>query len=285
MASNRTRLMLKTAAATLAASLLLVVSIGLVIWRSGWYNVGAIRQHWQAVHAFLELGMHHSVRNRAGGIAVPVLDTPRRIASGARIYRDNCVQCHGAPGVAQADFGKSMQPVPGPLMDVARRWTPAELYWITRNGIKMSGMPAWEFHLDEDELWSLVAFMQKLPAMAPPEYARFAAAQPQVANGERAGAQVRAIGDAARGRVALGQYACNACHMIPGVTGPRVYVGRPLDGVGSRKFIAGHLPNSQASMVRWMRDPQGVDPQTAMPDLDVTEADAIDISTYLMTLR
>lgn len=277
--------MLKTVAATLIASALVAALAGFAVWRSGWYNIGANKQHWQPVHSFLELGMHHSVRKHADGIVVPVLETPQRIAIGARVFRDNCVQCHGAPGVAQADFAKSMQPVPGPLMDVARRWSAAQLYWITRNGIKMSGMPAWEYHLGEDELWSVVAFLQKLPAMAPPVYARFVAAQPQVANGERAQSPLRSIGNAERGRVALSQYACNACHMIPGVTGPRVYVGRPLEGVGSRKFIAGRLPNSQASMVRWIRDPQGVDPQTAMPDLDVTEADAIDISTYLMTLR
>ena len=92
-------------------------------------------------------------------------------------------------------------------------------------------------------------------------------------------------GDAARGRIALAQYACNSCHIIPGVTGPRVYVGRPLEGVGERKFIAGHLPNTQENLMRWIRDPKSVDPQTPMPVLDVTETDARDISAYLLTLR
>ncbi len=285
MASNRTRLMLKTVAATLCVGALLAVAGGYIVWRAGWYDIGATNQHWQAVHSLLEGGMRHSVERRSQSIPVPKLDDQRLIRLGAAVYRDNCAQCHGAPGVAQNDLGKGMQPVPGPLIDVARRWRPAELYYITRHGIKMSGMPAWEFHLGEQELWSVVAFMQALPALSAPAYARITQAQPKDLTGERTGGQFTGAGNAERGRVALTQYACNACHIIPGVTGPRVYVGRTLDDVGSRKFIAGNLPNTQQNLVRWIRDPQGVDPQAAMPDLDVTADDAADISAYLLTLR
>jgi cytochrome c1 len=92
-------------------------------------------------------------------------------------------------------------------------------------------------------------------------------------------------GNAERGRIALTQYACHACHMIPGVTGSEVYVGRPLEGLGERRFIAGNLANNQANLVRWIRNPKEVDPLTAMPVMGVSEADAIDISAYLLTRR
>lgn len=90
-------------------------------------------------------------------------------------------------------------------------------------------------------------------------------------------------GDAARGKVALTQYACHACHVIPGVAGSDVYVGRPLDDVARRRFIAGKLPTTQANLARWIRDPQSVDPETAMPSMGVTERDAQDISAYLLS--
>jgi cytochrome c2 len=89
-------------------------------------------------------------------------------------------------------------------------------------------------------------------------------------------------GDRARGRVALAQYACRACHMIPGVTGPEVYVGRPLVDLAERRFIAGTLPNNQANLVRWIRDPKAIDPQTAMPTMGVSERDALDMSAWLL---
>jgi len=92
-------------------------------------------------------------------------------------------------------------------------------------------------------------------------------------------------GDPDRGKVALAQYACRSCHVVPGVTGSDTMVGRPLDGLGQRKFIAGSLPNNQANLVRWIRNPQSVDPESAMPAMGVTEQDALDISAYLLTLE
>lgn len=100
-------------------------------------------------------------------------------------------------------------------------------------------------------------------------------------NGNRAPAGLQ--GDAARGRIALAQYGCRACHMIPGVTGSKAYVGRPLDDMAKRPIIAGSLPNNQANLVRWIRNPQAIDPQTAMPVLGVSERDALDMSAYLLS--
>ncbi|WP_026354145.1 c-type cytochrome [Massilia niastensis] len=90
-------------------------------------------------------------------------------------------------------------------------------------------------------------------------------------------------GDPQRGRIALTQYACHACHVIPGVAGSEVYVGRPLEGLAKRKFIAGKLPASQANLVLWIRNPQAIDPETAMPAMGVSERDALDISAYLLS--
>jgi cytochrome c1 len=92
-------------------------------------------------------------------------------------------------------------------------------------------------------------------------------------------------GNPERGKVALTQYACRACHMIPGVTGSEVFVGRPLGGLASRPFIAGSVPNTQENLVKWIRNPKQIDPLTAMPVLDVTEADARDMAAYLLTAR
>lgn len=89
-------------------------------------------------------------------------------------------------------------------------------------------------------------------------------------------------GDAARGRVALARHACRACHMIPGITGPETYVGRPLVDLAEQRFIAGKLPNNQANLVRWIRDPQSIDPATAMPAMGVSERDALDMSAWLL---
>ena len=178
MPSNRQRLILKTAAATLVVAGLAAAAAGAVVLRAGWYDISATSLHLQPVYTLLESGMHYSVRRHAREIAAPRLGDAGQLARGAALYRDNCAQCHGGPGFAQGPIGQSMQPLPGPLIDASKRWQPRELYWITRHGIKMSGMPAWEFHLNEDELWSVVAFVQALPRLSARDYAEATAAAP-----------------------------------------------------------------------------------------------------------
>lgn len=274
------------------------------IW-IGVYDVGATRQHTQAVFSLLETAMHRSVRLRAAGVVVPPLNDEQMVLRGAACFHDKCVQCHGAPGVSQGDIGKSMQPLPGPLVDAPQNWRAAELYWITKHGIRLSGMPAWEFRLTDAQLWDVVAFMQRLPDLTPQAYAEATAwrekattVNPAAPAALRAGRgdAVPACGrslddapqrmpDAVRGKQALYQYACSACHTIPGVTGSFPYVGPPLTGMGGRALIAGRLANTPENMMLWLRHPQQVDPLTAMPDLGVTPEHAADMAAYLSSLR
>ena len=92
-------------------------------------------------------------------------------------------------------------------------------------------------------------------------------------------------GDPQRGKVAIRQYGCSTCHTIPGVEGATGLVGPQLDRIGSRVYLAGQLENNPANMMRWIRDPQGIEPGTAMPNLRVTEEDGRDIAAYLYTLQ
>ena len=103
--------------------------------------------------------------------------------------------------------------------------------------------------------------------------------------GESARTAVPAGGDAERGRLLLRQYGCGACHRIPGVATADGNVGPPLDAVGRRVYLAGVLPNSPANMVWWIRAPQAIKPQTAMPNLQVPEPHAADMVAHLYRLR
>jgi mono/diheme cytochrome c family protein len=196
------------------------------------------------------------------------------------------VQCHGAPGVAQGDIGKSMQPLPGPLVDARHHWKPRELYWLTKHGIRMSGMPAWEFRLSEEDLWSVVAFLARLPDLTPQQYAEATRVEASDARGAPAVPSCGPAASEAPGQAGdVERGACNACHTIPGITSSFPNVGPPLAGIGGRSLIAGKLANTPDNMVRWLRRTHEVDALTAMPEMGVTEQDARDIAAYLAMLR
>ena len=92
-------------------------------------------------------------------------------------------------------------------------------------------------------------------------------------------------GDPARAVAHIRKYGCGSCHSIPGIDGARAVVGPSLDRLGSRSYIAGHLPNDPPTLIRWIRHPHSFGQQTAMPEMGVGEQEARNIAAYLYTLR
>jgi cytochrome c len=96
-------------------------------------------------------------------------------------------------------------------------------------------------------------------------------------------ASIATGGDVRRGEAMFIQYGCGSCHALKNVRTATGMVGPPLDGVALRVIIGGHLANNPQNMERWIRDPQHVAPGTAMPDLQVGEGDARDLTAFLYT--
>jgi mono/diheme cytochrome c family protein len=263
----------------LAALLVLAAATATAVFYAGIYDISATDQHLAPTYRLLDTGMRRSVKQRAARITVPDLDQPGQMHRGLALYRQHCVQCHGAPGVAPEPFALGMTPAPANLVYTAREWPPAEVFWVVKEGIKMTGMPAWKYRMADEDIWAIVSFMRELTRLSPDEY--------RSRKAERASAVVPATStpDAGRGKKAINQYACATCHEIPGIVGANAPVGPPLKHIGTRGFIAGVLPNTPENMVRWLRHPQAVNSKSAMPDLGVSERDASDIAAYLSTLR
>jgi cytochrome c1 len=87
------------------------------------------------------------------------------------------------------------------------------------------------------------------------------------------------------GRELAQQYQCGTCHVIPGVDAAKGTIAVTLEGFGRRAYIAGHVPNSDENLTRWIVDPAALVPGTLMPNMGVTTADARAIAAYLMQLR
>jgi len=92
-------------------------------------------------------------------------------------------------------------------------------------------------------------------------------------------------GEPDRGKLAIVKYGCDTCHNIPGVLTATATVGPPLSQIALRSYLAGRIENTPENMIKWIRQPHSVDPQTAMPETGVTQRDGRDIAAYLYTLK
>lgn len=92
-------------------------------------------------------------------------------------------------------------------------------------------------------------------------------------------------GDADRGRIALKNLECGACHVIPGVRGAHSRVGPSLANYARHSYIAGKWPNEPERLVAWILDPPAMAPLTAMPKVSMSDRDARDIAAYLYELE
>ena len=148
--------------------LTVITALGLVY--SGAYDVSAMTPHGDFANWLLSTTAHRSVARRASGIDAPVLDDETLIVAGINDYDAMCVDCHGAPGRALTPMGEGLNPPPPDLSESAQHLSDAELFWVTKHGIRMTGMPAWgKTHADED-LWPLVAFLRRLPDLDAEQY-------------------------------------------------------------------------------------------------------------------
>ena len=210
--------------------------------------------------------------------------TPAQLERGLALFRAHCVQCHGAPGRrAGAVRARPDAAAPTTLAHTGARRTPAELFWVVKNGIKMTGMPAWEFRMADDELWAVVAFLQQLPlAVAGPNTGP--RRPPRAVAARRASARRHAR--AKRGKRALEQYACVTCHDIPGIVGPKRAVGPTARTASARASCSAACCRTRREHGALAARAAGLHHRTARcPILGVTERDARDMAAYLATLK
>ena len=157
-----------------AIAIAVIVPLGaLAFIKSGIYNVAASKPHTTFTEWVTHETMIHSVRSHAKGIEAPANVTAAQVKSGFCTYDTHCVACHGASGVARRQWAGGLEPQPPYLIDAGSRWKPRELFWIAKNGIKMTGMPSWRDSLSDRQIWEVVAWLEASRQLPPATYLRW----------------------------------------------------------------------------------------------------------------
>ncbi|HEV7263451.1 MAG TPA: cytochrome c [Falsiroseomonas sp.] len=154
------------------AAVLGIEAVAAAAWiYSGFYPIAATQQHLPITYSIIETAFNRSIARYAASVEhVPNLSDPALLPAGLRDYQIHCTQCHGAPGIAPEPFAMGMTPVPPPIVAIARHRTPAQLFWVIKHGVKMSGMPGWTLKLEDEEIWAIVALVMRTPFLSPVEY-------------------------------------------------------------------------------------------------------------------
>ncbi len=134
---------------------------GLIIMFSGIYNVSALNSEPGITKWVLETTSDNSVEHYSKDITVPNLDDPSMIKMGLSHYKEMCEKCHGGPGIEKTELAKGLNP-PAPSFAKGTDLDPKEIFWITKNGIKMTGMPAWGKTHSKYKIWAITAAVIKL---------------------------------------------------------------------------------------------------------------------------
>jgi mono/diheme cytochrome c family protein len=150
---------------------LVILAGAAMIW-SGVYNVAADSPHWKVTFWVLDEAREQSIEAHSSGIVAPPLQGEKLVDRGFSHFNETCRLCHGGPGLAPLGFTQGLYPKPPlfPSRDVQQELSDREVYWIVKHGLKMTAMPAFGVIQTDEGLWSIVAFLRRLPTLSPQEY-------------------------------------------------------------------------------------------------------------------
>ena len=146
----------------LIGALAIIVGIGAaVFFLGGFYNVAATAEDPGIVKWALIQTRTASINRHATDQPPANINDAQMVQAGAKAFDKNgCANCHGAPGVPWLKYSEGLNPDPPDLKKVVDQITPAQLFWVVRNGINMTGMPSFGLvEVPDREIWTIVAFL------------------------------------------------------------------------------------------------------------------------------
>ena len=107
---------------------------------------------------------HFAIRRASSqGIPPRPVDIKASREAGATHYGLDCGTCHGVDGRAQTPSGRWMYPRATDLTsEEVQSYSDQELFWIIKNGIRYTGMPAFGKMETADNIWGLVNYVRTL---------------------------------------------------------------------------------------------------------------------------
>lgn len=150
-------------------TLVLVFGSAFLFINRGWIPVGADNQPGTMERRLAHMATNAYVARNAPHQDNPVQPTTAALAEGARLYEKHCSVCHGGAAQKISPLRYKFSPPVPQLVNRVPKDPDGEFWWITKHGIRLTGMPAWDGILSDDQIWTVVGFLKrsdKLPSEA-----------------------------------------------------------------------------------------------------------------------
>ena len=162
---------MKTAILTLIITFVILTGSFLIYIASGEYDVSQTVHHNGLTKWVIQTVKHNSINGRLKEIQVPAMNDSAAFITGFVHYNEMCVMCHGAPGIKPEEMAEGLYPKPPKFYKSEDMPDTAEAFWIIKNGIKLTSMPAYGPTHDDKKIWAITDFLlNKMNKMSPDEY-------------------------------------------------------------------------------------------------------------------
>jgi mono/diheme cytochrome c family protein len=133
------------------------------------YTLSALREPGRTETLLATSAKHYLIHRSTREVIPPAPADPQvRIKEGERLFGTECGACHGNSGHNPTDAGRWMYPRAADLTSRdSRSYSDRELFWIVKNGIRLSGMPAFGKVESDEHIWDLVFYVRRLPKTNP----------------------------------------------------------------------------------------------------------------------
>ena len=149
--------------------LMVLAVIGFVFLGTGRFNVAATAKA-DVVDSLAPRVRDRSIARYGSRAPIPPASDAMAAARGLSHYAESCLACHGAPGLNPAEFQQGMNPMPpSPEGPGVQKYSDSELFWIVKNGVRMTGMPGFGVNHSDAEIGDIVAFVRHIPKLTPEE--------------------------------------------------------------------------------------------------------------------
>lgn len=157
---------MKRVIVTVVLTVVVMLAIPLVVFATGVVDMGATSPPGSLERLLASFAVQQSMAVRAPEQTNPFAGDAQAISTGLDHYAAMCVRCHGGPGVKPDEFAQGLNPPAPDLEQSAAELTDGELFWITKHGIRMTGMPSFGVTHDDDKIWQIAAAVKQLPNLS-----------------------------------------------------------------------------------------------------------------------